>query len=188
MTWTGARSDDSKMRWLLVALVLLVTACGLNSQGPWVDDDGRQLQGNEVIQYDGFASCDQERVVFLFFFGDTYAKDHLGRLGPLVSEVDGRPLSFELGGTLPNRRSQRASPTPDERSSSLTTVPTISTSDCRAARSNAGPAPRCLASNSDGSSALAVIPGDNTFGVDRHDRVLVPKTPEQRLDCFGGDV
>lgn len=105
MTWLGSPADHLRMRWSLVALLLLVTACGLDSRGPWVDDDGRQLQGNEVIEYDGFASCDQERVVFLFFFGDTYAKDNLGRLGPLVSEVDGQPLSFELGGTLPESSS-----------------------------------------------------------------------------------
>lgn len=85
----------------LLALVVLLGACGMNSRGPWIDEDGRQLQGNEVIEYDGFASCDQERVVFLFFFGDTYAKDEEGRLGPLTSEVDGSSLSFEVGGTLP---------------------------------------------------------------------------------------
>lgn len=84
-----------------LALVLLLSACGMNSRGPWINADGRQLQGNEVIEYDGFASCDQERVVFLFFFGDTYAKDEEGRLGPLTSEVDGSPLSFEVGGNLP---------------------------------------------------------------------------------------
>lgn len=84
-----------------LALVVLLSACGMNSRGPWIDEDGRQLQGNEVIEYDGFASCDQERVVFLFFFGDTYAKDDEGRLGQLISEVDGAPLTFEVGGTLP---------------------------------------------------------------------------------------
>lgn len=88
-------------RRLLALTLVLVTACGLNSRGPWVDDDGRRMQGNEVIEYDGFAACDQQRVVFLFFFGDTYAKDDLGRLGPLVSEVDGDALTFEVGSTLP---------------------------------------------------------------------------------------
>lgn len=90
------------MTRLVAICLVLVTACGLNSRGPWVDDDGRQLQGNEVIEYDGFAACDQERVVFLFFFGDTYAKDDLGRLGPLVSEEDGDRLTFEVGSTLPD--------------------------------------------------------------------------------------
>lgn len=85
----------------LVGVAVLLASCGMNSRGPWIDDDGRQLQGNEVIEYDGFASCDQERIVFLFFFGDTYAKDELGRLGQLVSEVDGAPLAFEVGATLP---------------------------------------------------------------------------------------
>lgn len=84
-----------------LALVLVLAACGMNSRGPWINSDGRQLQGNEVIEYDGFASCDQERVVFLFFFGDTYAKDDEGRLGQLTSEVDGSPLTFEVGGNLP---------------------------------------------------------------------------------------
>lgn len=84
-----------------LALVVVLSACGMNSRGPWINEDGRQLQGNEVIEYDGFASCDQERVVFLFFFGDTYAKDDEGRLGQLTSEVDGAPLSFEVGDTLP---------------------------------------------------------------------------------------
>lgn len=89
-------------RWAAVAAIgLVVSGCGLNSRGPWVDAAGRQLQGNEVIEYDGFAACDQQRVVFLFFFGDTYAKDDLNRLGPLVSEVDGSPLNFEVTSLLP---------------------------------------------------------------------------------------
>lgn len=100
MTRGGALRHGSGMGALLVAVVLL-SACGLNSHGPWVDDDGRQMQGNEVIQYDGFAACDQQRVVFLFFFGDTYAKDDLGRLGPLTSTVDGSTLTFDVGTVLP---------------------------------------------------------------------------------------
>ena len=102
MTRSGGGWDGTVMRALLVGIVVLVSACGLNSRGPWVDDDGRQLQGNEVIEYDGFASCDQERVVFMFFFGDTYAKDTFGRLGPLTSPVDGEPLTFEVGDLLPS--------------------------------------------------------------------------------------
>jgi hypothetical protein len=90
------------MTRLLAMVLILVTACGMNSRGPWVNDDGRQMQGNEVIEYDGFAACDQQRVVFLFFFGDTYARDDLSRLGPLFSEVDGDPLTFEVGSTLPS--------------------------------------------------------------------------------------
>ena len=89
------------LRHLLVAGLVLVSACGLNTRGPWVTGDGRQLQGSEVIEYDGFAACDQQRVVFLFFFGDTYVKDDLGRLGPLASEVDGGLLTFEVGDLLP---------------------------------------------------------------------------------------
>lgn len=82
-------------------LVATVGACGFNSRGPWIDEHGRALQGNEVIEYDGFASCDQERVVFLEFFGDKYAKDELGRLGPLASIVDGEPLAFAALDLLP---------------------------------------------------------------------------------------
>ena len=93
------------MTRLLAVSLVFVTACGLNSRGPWVDDDGRRMQGNEVIEYDGFASCDQERVVFLFFFGDTYARDDFGRLGPLASEVSGDLLTFEVGSTLPESAS-----------------------------------------------------------------------------------
>lgn len=103
MTRSGATPATGGGRWrrLAVTGLVLVAACGLNTRGPWVGADGRNLQGNEVIEYDGFASCEQERVVFLFFFGDTYAKDDLGRLGPLASEVDGSPLTFEVGDSLP---------------------------------------------------------------------------------------
>jgi hypothetical protein len=96
MTWR----DSRRVRHFLIGVLVLVSACGLNSRGPWITGDGRQLQGSEVIEYDGFAACDQQRVVFLFFFGDTYAKDDLGRLGPLASEVDGRLLTFEVGPDL----------------------------------------------------------------------------------------
>lgn len=103
MTWRRTAADGPVMPRVVLVLVgaALFSACGLNSRGPWVNEDGRQLQGNEVIEYDGFAYCRQERVVFLFFFGDTYAKDLFGRLGPLASEVDGAPLTFEVGSTLP---------------------------------------------------------------------------------------
>ena len=102
MTWRLPVADGPVMRRALSLLlaVMLLSACGLNSRGPWVNEDGRQLQGNEVIEYDGFTYCQQERVVFLFFFGDTYAKDLFGRLGPLASEVDGAPLTFEVGSVL----------------------------------------------------------------------------------------
>jgi hypothetical protein len=86
---------------VVVCLALLLSACGLNSRGPWVNHNGRQLQGNEVIEYDGFTACDQERVVFLFFFGDTYAKDEGDKLEELASPVDGSPLTFEVGHLLP---------------------------------------------------------------------------------------
>jgi hypothetical protein len=54
-----------------------------------------------VIEYDGFAACDQNRVVFFFFFGDTYARDDLGRLGTLTSPTSGEVLTFEVGDLLP---------------------------------------------------------------------------------------
>jgi len=85
---------------LLALLAVLVSACGLNSRGPWVDANGRRLQGNEVIEYDGFAACDQERVVFLEFYGDKYAKDEEDRLGTLTSEA-GEELSFVVTDVLP---------------------------------------------------------------------------------------
>lgn len=102
MTPRHGRGDGSRVRASIVVLCVFLSSCGLNSRGPWIDEAGRTLQGNEVIEYDGFASCDQERVVFLFFFGDTYAKDVFGRLGPLISEVGSRSLTFDVGSALPS--------------------------------------------------------------------------------------
>lgn len=104
MTSPASRRHRRGMRRLaaVTALAVLAGACGLNSRGPWVDHNGRRLQGNEVIEYDGFTSCEQERVVFLYFFGDTYAKDELGRLGDLESPVDGELLTFEVTSALPD--------------------------------------------------------------------------------------
>ena len=79
---------------LVLVLGLALSSCGLNSRGPWVDESGRRLQGTEMIEFDGFAACDQERVVFIRFFSDQYAKDPQGRLGELRSgsgEVPARP-------------------------------------------------------------------------------------------------
>lgn len=84
---------------LLMALVLV--SCGLNERGPWVDRNGNQMRGNDMIEFDGFALCDQQRVIFIQFFGDQYAKDPEGVLGELRSLVDGRTLTFELLDSLP---------------------------------------------------------------------------------------
>lgn len=85
---------------LLMALVLV--SCGLNERGPWVDRNGNQMRGNDMIEFDGFALCDQQRVIFIQFFGDQYAKDPEGVLGELRSLVDGRTLTFELLDSLPD--------------------------------------------------------------------------------------
>ena len=85
---------------LLALVAVLASACGLNSRGPWIDPNGRQLQGNEVIEYDGFAACNQERVVFLEFYGDTYAKDEEEQLGTLTSST-GVELTFVVTDVLP---------------------------------------------------------------------------------------
>lgn len=85
---------------VLVAAALVLSACGL-SRGPWVDEYGQRLQGSQLVEYDGFASCDQERVVFIAFFGDTYAKDPLGRLGELRSLETGEPVTFASLTSLP---------------------------------------------------------------------------------------
>lgn len=87
---------------VLLMFAVALTACGLNERGPWVDRNGNQLRGNDMIEYDGFALCDQQRVVFIQFFGDHYAKDTEGVLGELRSGVDGRTLSFELLESIPD--------------------------------------------------------------------------------------
>lgn len=83
------------------SVLILMAACTFNQRGPWVDANGRRLMGSEVIEYDGFAACGQERVVFLEFFGDKYAKDPTGQLGQLRSLIDGRPLTFAVLPDIP---------------------------------------------------------------------------------------
>lgn len=85
----------------LVLLTVLASACGFNSRGPWIDEHGRRLGGNEVIEYDGFAACDQQRIVFLRFFGDTYAYDEFDRLGTLTSPDTGEVLTYAVLDELP---------------------------------------------------------------------------------------
>jgi hypothetical protein len=86
---------------LLAAFSFLVAACGLNEYGPWLDPSGFQMRGNDMIEFEGFAICDQTQVVFIQFFGDQYAKDPRGVLGDLESIETGEPLSFELLDVLP---------------------------------------------------------------------------------------
>ena len=86
----------------LLLFSLLLTSCGLNERGPWLDPNGFQMRGNDMIEFDGFAICDQTRVVFIQFFGDQYAKDPTGALGQLESLETGEPLSFALLDTLPD--------------------------------------------------------------------------------------
>lgn len=81
---------------LVVAFGLLVSSCALNTQGPWVDKFGRQLQGTEMIEFTGFAACNQNSVTFIRFFEDQYAKDPTGVLGELTSPTTGEALSFEV--------------------------------------------------------------------------------------------
>lgn len=85
----------------LVILVFALSACQLNSQGPWVDANGNRMSGNDMIEFNGFAACDQQQVVFIQFFGDQYAKDLQNDLGELTSPETGEPLTFEVLDALP---------------------------------------------------------------------------------------
>lgn len=86
---------------VLVALTITLSACQLNSQGPWVDANGNRMSGNDMIEFNGFAACDQQQVVFIQFFGDQYAKDLQNDLGELTSLETGEPLTFEVLDALP---------------------------------------------------------------------------------------
>lgn len=95
-----SRRQSRRSIALVLVLGLALSSCGLNSRGPWVDEFGRRLQGTEMIEFDGFAACDQERVVFIRFFSDQYAKDPQGRLGELRSG-SGEELTFSVLASLP---------------------------------------------------------------------------------------
>jgi hypothetical protein len=82
-----------RMRRLAIVLVALLGACAFNKYGPWLDESGQPLEGSQVLQYQGFAECGHEDVVFLSFFGRMYAQDEDGVLGELHSE-DGETLTF----------------------------------------------------------------------------------------------
>lgn len=97
---TLTRSRPGRSVALLWVAVLMLSACGLNSRGPWVDEFGRRLQGAEMIEFDGFVACGQERVIFIRFFSDQYAKDPRGQLGELRSGA-GETLTFSVLPSLP---------------------------------------------------------------------------------------
>jgi hypothetical protein len=89
------------MRPRVVAfLVLLLTACGFNQFGPWLDENGQRLEGSQVIEYQGFQTCGHEEVTFLYFFGDLYARDDDGHLGELHN-ADGELLTFAVLDEMP---------------------------------------------------------------------------------------
>jgi len=87
-----------RRRFPLLGL-LLVTAC-LNQMGPWLDESGQRLEGSQVIQYRGFQICGHDEVTFLFFFGDLYARDDHGDLGPLTN-AEGEPLTYAVLDEIP---------------------------------------------------------------------------------------
>ena len=86
---------------LLVAFAMVLSSCALNTQGPWVDQFGRRMQGSEMIEFNGFAACNQTQVTFIRFFEDQYAKDPTGVLGELESPSTGAPITFEVLPELP---------------------------------------------------------------------------------------
>lgn len=88
--------DGMKRLATLVVTVLALSACQLNTQGPWLDANGNLMSGNDMVEFYGFAMCDQQQVVFIQLFGDQYAKDLRDDLGQLTSPVTGEPIGFEL--------------------------------------------------------------------------------------------
>jgi hypothetical protein len=86
-------------RGLLLPLAVAVAAC-FPPTGPWLDESGQPLEGSQVVEYQGFRHCGHEDVQFLVFFGDMYAKDPEGALGPLANSA-GDPLSYAVLTELP---------------------------------------------------------------------------------------
>ena len=92
-----------KANWTLSGLLLLgllLVACNQATVGPWLDESGQRLEGSQIIQYRGFEECGHQDAQFLFFFGDTYAKDPKGVLGPLTG-ADGSELSYVILDEVP---------------------------------------------------------------------------------------
>ena len=88
------------MRRLWLFVLLAVSACSMNQNGPWLDESGQPLEGSQVLQYQGFEECGHEDVVFISFFGRMYAQDEDGVLGELTSD-DGETLTFSLLDQMP---------------------------------------------------------------------------------------
>ncbi len=86
-------------RKMALAALLLVTAC-FPPSGPWLDESGQRLEGSQVVEYPGFRHCGHEDVQFLVFFGNMYANDSQGALGPLAN-ASGDPLSFAVLDEVP---------------------------------------------------------------------------------------
>ncbi len=76
-----------------------LSACA-NSHGPWTDPSGNIASSGIIVEYDGFARCGTEDVVFIEYVGRTYANDPTGALGPLESQ-SGAPLTFLDQAELP---------------------------------------------------------------------------------------
>ena len=87
-----------KATTLLLGFSLI--ACNQATTGPWLDESGQRLEGSQIIQYRGFEECGHQDVQFLFFFGDTYAKDPVGDLGPLTG-AGGSELSYAILDEVP---------------------------------------------------------------------------------------
>jgi hypothetical protein len=79
---------------------VLLVAC-FPPTGPWLDESGQRLEGSQVVQYQGFRHCGHEDVQFLVFFGDMYANDPEGALGPLVN-AEGDSLTFAILDEVPS--------------------------------------------------------------------------------------
>jgi hypothetical protein len=88
------------MRILRIALLLLLVSCNLNQYGPWLDESGQRLEGSQLIEYPGFKHCGHDKVVFMIFFGDMYAKDDRGVLGELHNAA-GDTLTFTVLDEVP---------------------------------------------------------------------------------------
>lgn len=92
----------SRLLLAIAAFSLLAVACGPGEHGPWLNEHGEIISNAYVLEFDGFARCDQLDVTFFQFFGRQYANDPNGVLGELVSLDGQRMLTFERGTDLPN--------------------------------------------------------------------------------------
>jgi hypothetical protein len=88
-------------RALFLGLALMLAACSFNRFGRWLDESDQPLEGSQILQYPGFPTCGHEQVIFLFFFGDLYARDDRGDLGVLTNP-DGEVLTFAILDEIPS--------------------------------------------------------------------------------------